>query len=201
MIGSQKNWNPVAVVLSGGEGVQGATVNWTGSTGAQVLTASSKSNAAGLATTTVTAGPLAAGAMASVSACEPSSGPCAAFTINAEHAELASLLPVSGVGQNLPASGTAMPVTMEVIDGVGHPLTGATVNVYQQLTAWEPPCAGTGRCPAAQQLGSSTVTLTSDTNGLVTVTPMSGEGQAVSLQILATTGQQGSLACTITQHP
>ncbi len=200
-IGAQVNWTPTAIVLSNGTPVQGTPVYWTSGTGAQVSTASSASNAAGDASTTVVAGPLLAGATANVYACEAGAGPCATFTISAVHPDLASLLPVSGVGQSLATSGTPMPVTIEVIDGVGHPLAGAQVNFYQQLDAWQPPCPVQGRCPAPQQLGSLASTATADANGLVTLTPMSLPGQATVLHGQATTGQQGTLSFTITQHP
>ncbi len=200
-IGAQVNWTPVAVVLSNGGAVQGTLVHWTGSTGAQIGAASSTSDAAGDVSTTVTAGPLATGATANVYACEGGSAPCATFTISAVHPELASLLPVSGVGQSLAASGSPTPVTLEVVDGVGHPLAGAQVNFYQQMVSWQPSCPATGRCPAPQQLGSEASTVQADANGLVTLTPMSNVGQAVVLHIQATTGQQGSLSFVITQHP
>ena len=200
-IGAQVSWTPVALVLNNAKALQGAAVNWSSSTGAQVATAASSSNAAGLASITVTAGPLVAGATANVYACEGGSNPCATFTIYAVHTELAGLLPVSGVGQSLAATGTPMPVMLEVVDGVGHPLAGAQVNIYQQMTGWEPPCPAGGRCPAALQLGSTASTAVSDANGLVTVTPMNGGGQAVTLNMLATTGQQGSLSWSIQQHP
>ncbi|WP_158615327.1 IPT/TIG domain-containing protein [Acidipila sp. EB88] len=200
-IGSQISWTPVAIILNNGKTVQGTAVQWSGSAGAQVVTAASTSNAAGLASTTVTAGPLAAGSTANVYACEAGSSPCATFTINADHAELAALVPVSGVGQSLAAAGIAMPVTVEVIDGVGHPLAGAMVNFYQQMTAWEPPCPMQGRCPAAPLLGTASSTAVSDANGLVTLAPMANNGQAVTISMLATTGQQGTLQWSITQHP
>ncbi len=200
-IGAQVSWTPQAIVLNSAKPLQGATVSWSGGTGAQVETVSSKSNAAGLASTTVTAGPLAQGATATVYACENGVSPCAAFTISAVSTTLAGLLPVSGVGQSLAATATAMPVTLEVVDGVGHPLAGAQVNVYQQMTAWEPPCPSTGRCAAAPVLGSSASTVTADQNGLITMTPMSGGGQAVVVNVQATVGEQGSLNWSIVQHP
>ncbi len=200
-IGAQVSWTPIAVVLSNGSPVQGSSVLWTGGAGARVGTVTSTSNAAGFASTTVTAGPLAAGSTASVYACEAGAGPCATFTISAVHAELASLLPVSGVGQSLAANGTPMPVTLQVVDGAGQPLAGGQVNFYQQLDSWQPPCPSEGRCPAAQQLGSQSSTAQADANGLVTLTPMSNGGQAVVLHVQATTGQQGSLVFTIQEHP
>ena len=199
--GAQASWTPTAILLNGGTPVQGAQVGWTGSSGAQVQAPSSTSNAAGMASVGVLAGPLAAGATASVYACEQTPGVCATFTIAAVHAETAMLLPVSGVGQSLSASSTPMAVTLEVIDGAGQPLAGAQVTVAQQMTAWEPPCPALGRCPTPQVLGASTATLTADANGLVAVTPLSGGGQPVNIAILATTGQSGSLLASITQHP
>ncbi len=201
-IGSTASWTPAAIVLSNGKPVQGAAVQWTGSTGAQVAgAANTSSNAAGLASTTVTVGPLASGATAHVYACQGQSMACATFTVNAVHTETASLLPVSGVGQNFQAGSTALPVTLEVIDGIGHPMAGATVSFYQQMNAWQPPCPAGGRCPAAQQLGSQASTAVSDANGLVTLTPMSSGGAAVNIAVLASVGQNGTLQCVLVERP
>jgi hypothetical protein len=198
---AQVSWQPVALVLSAGLPVQAAAVQWSGGAGAQINAASSTSNAAGLASTSVTAGPLAEGASASVTACESQSTACAAFNIYASHAEEAGMLPVSGVNQSIAAGIAPMPVTLEVIDGAGHPLAGATVGVYQQMDAWEPPCPETGRCPTAPELGSASATLTSNENGLVSFAPMSGGGQAVVVHMQATIGDQGTLNFTVTQTP
>jgi hypothetical protein len=90
---------------------------------------------------------------------------------------------------------------MEVTDAVGHPLAGATVNVYEALYAWQASCPSTGRCAATQKLGSQTLELTSDANGLVTMTPLTGNGQATTLLVTASTGLQSSLQFSIVQHP
>ncbi len=202
-IGAQNvSWTPTAIVLSNGAPVQGAAVRWVGGTGAQVAaTTNTTSNAAGMASTTVTAGPLAAGGTATVYACQSQSTACTTFTITAVHTELAILLPVSGVGQSLTAGGTPMPITLEVIDGVGHPMAGAVVNFYQAMTAWQPPCPAQGRCPAPQQLGSLLTTVISDANGQVMLTPMASGGQAVVVNVLATVGQAGTLNFSVVEHP
>ncbi len=203
-IGAQGvSWTPTAIVLSGGTPVQGASVRWSnGAPGFQAAaTTNTVSNAAGMASTTVTAGPLAAGGTANVYACQSQSSVCATFTISAVHTQLATLLPVSGVGQSLTAGGTPMPITLEVIDGGGHPLAGAVVNFYQQMTAWQPPCPAQGRCPAPQQLGSLATPMISDANGLVMLTPMASGGQGVVVNVLATVGQAGTLNFSVVEHP
>ena len=200
--GAQVSWTPAAIVLSSGSAVQGAAVQWTGSAGASVGSASSMSNAAGIATTTVNAGPMAVGAVAVVYACQSGSSVCATFNVNSENEIQATLLPVSGVGQSLTVGGQSMPVSLEVIDGAGHPLAGATVTVYQQMVSWEPPCPATGRCPAAQQLGMQSSVLSADANGMVTAAPMSAPaGVPVVVHMLASTGQQGLLDWQIVEHP
>ncbi len=200
-IGAQVSWQPAAIVLSGGSPVQGAAVQWVGGAGAQVQAAASSSNAAGIATTTVTAGALQAGATATVRACQGQSAGCAVFQISAVHEEAATLLPVSGVGQSLTAGGTVVPVVLEVIDGVGHPMAGATVGLYQRVTAWQPPCPADGRCPAVPVIATVSTTLTSDANGLVTLTPYDAQGQAVNISILASVGQAGTLQTSIVERP
>ena len=80
-------------------------------------------------------------------------------------------------------------------------MAGAQVNLYQQMYAWQPPCPAQGRCPAAQQLGSGSATLTSDANGMVTATPMSNDGQSVTIKMLATSGNSGTLSWNVVQRP
>ena len=202
-IGGQASWQPSAIVLNSGVAVTGAGVNWAAtSAGVTVQSASSTTSQAGVASTTITAGPLAAGATATLNACETSSSMvCASFTVNAVHSELAALVGISGAGQELAASATPLPVVLEVTDAVGHPLAGATVNFYETLDAWQPACPSTGRCPAVQTLATQAVTTTSDANGMVTLTPLTGGGEATTLVVNATTGQQASLVFSIVQHP
>ncbi len=202
-IGAQAAWQPTAMVFHAGSPASGAGVIWSSaSSGAAVAAASTITNASGYASTTITAGPLAALATATVRACEAQAPTaCAQFTIHAVHTETASLTGVSGLGQQLAASGTPTAVVMEVTDAVGHPLAGATVNVYEALYAWQASCPSTGRCAATQKLGSQTLELTSDANGLVTMTPLTGNGQATTLLVTASTGLQSSLQFSIVQHP
>jgi hypothetical protein len=202
-IGAQVSWQPTAIVLNGGSAASGAGVTWTATTaGISVQGASSSTNAAGQTSTTITAGPLAAGTTATVNACQASApASCATFTVNAVHTETASLTGISGAGQNLAASATPVPVVLEVTDAVGHPLAGATVNFYETLSAWQPSCPVTGVCPARQTLATQTVTVASDANGMVTLTPLTGGGQPTSLMVNATTGLQSSLIFSIVQHP
>ncbi len=199
--GVMVNWQPVALVLSGGSPVGGATVSWSAGANVTLGGATSLTNAAGDALANAVVGPLAEGSATTVTACEGVPSACATFAINAVQAEQASLVPVSGIGQVISMSGTLLPVTLEVVDAAGHPLAGATVNVYQQMTAWEPPCPTTGRCPTAPLLGSSAATLVSGSNGLVTFTPMSSSGQPAVIAVEAATGNQGSFSFTLTEHP
>ena len=202
-IGAQVSWQPTALVLSGGNAVSGAGVTWSSTTsGVSVATAGSSTNQAGQATTTVTVGPLAALATATLSACQAqSASSCAQFTISAVHTETALLMGVSGAGQQLQGSAAPVPVVLKVTDAVGHPLAGATVNFYETLSAWQPSCPAEGRCPATETLGTQTVNETSDANGLVTLTPMTLSGQATTLMVNATTGTQSSLVFSIVQQP
>jgi hypothetical protein len=202
-IGAQVTWQPSAIVLNGGSPTPGAGVSWSAATaGATVQGASSTTNQAGLASTTITAGPLAASGTATINACGTLAPlPCAQFTIFAVHTETASLTSISGAGQQLAASATPAPVVLEVTDAVGHPLAGAVVNFYEKLSAWQPSCPASGQCPTTQTLATQTVTATSDANGLVTLTPLTGSGQPSSLLVNATTGLQNSLVFSIVQHP
>lgn len=202
-IGSQVTWQPAAIVLNGGTPMAGASVSWsTASAAVSLQSATSATNQAGQATITITAGPLAALETATVNACKaPSTTVCTQFAIAAVDSGTALLTGVTGVGQELAASGTPVPVVLEVTDAVGHPLAGATVNFYEALHAWQPSCPASGQCPATQTLATKTVTTVSDANGLVSLTPLTGGGQATSLLVNATTGLTSSLAFSIVQHP
>jgi hypothetical protein len=202
-IGAQVTWQPTAIVLNGGNAVAAAGVSWTAQgSGVSVQAASSTTSSAGLTSTTLLAGPLAALGTATVNACLTASpGSCAQFAIYAVHSETAALTGVSGVGQKLAASATPAPVVVEVTDAVGHPLAGATVNFYQTLSAWQPGCPVTERCPAAQTLATQAVTATANASGLVTLIPLNGAGQPTNLVVNATTGLESSLVFSIEQHP
>jgi len=60
----------------------------------------------------------------------------------------------------------------QVVDALGNLLAGATVNFYETLRPWTPPCPPSGSCPTAPVLATQTVQATSDANGMVTLKPL-----------------------------
>jgi hypothetical protein len=205
--GAQVSWTPVVLVQSAGAPVAGAGVTWTvsGTTGGSGLTLASPTsttNAAGLAQVVATVGPLAAGASATLSACEAlAPALCTAFTAYGEDPSRAQLVGTSGVGQVLTAGTMPGKVSFEVTDAAGRPLAGAAVEFYELLQAWQPSCPATGRCPAPETLATQAVSTVSDANGMVSLTPLTDLTQPTVLTVNATTGNQASVMFQIVEHP
>lgn len=199
-IGGTAQWTPQALVLNAGTPLAGAAVSWSASASDITLTSSaSTASAAGVATQTLQAGPFIAGEAETVSACSGAS--CAAFTLYAVHVETAVLDPASGTSQQ-PAPGAAFsPVTLEVIDAVGHPMAGATVTFYETLHAWTAPCPTQGGCPPAPVLGQTTVQAVSAADGTVSLTPMALGGQPGRLLVLAVTGPNATYSFELDSPP
>ncbi len=201
-IGAQVNWQPTAIVLNNGSPVPNASVTWSATSTGVTMQSGNATNQAGMATTTVSAGPLVAGATATFHACQAAAPTaCAPFNVYAVHAELAGLTSISGTVQSISFSATPAPVVLQVSDAVGHPLAGATVNFYETLSAWQAACPSEGRCPAAETIATQSVTAVSNASGLVTLAPLTAAGQPTTLVVNAATGQQSSLVFTIVQHP
>ncbi|HEY6377223.1 MAG TPA: hypothetical protein VIX90_17010, partial [Edaphobacter sp.] len=93
------------------------------------------------------------------------------------------------------------PVVLQVTDPAAHPIAGATVEIHQTLTAWQPPCSDSGRCPIAPVYSSVTTTAISDTNGMLTITPLALPGVATTTNIAAAAGTQGFISLTLQKQP
>ena len=102
-------------------------------------------NAAGIATATLTVGPLAEGQTATINACLNGTSQCVAYTAFGSRPEYAILQPVSGTTQALAPSATPAPIVLRLLDMDGNPMAGGTVALYQALYAWTPPCAAAHR--------------------------------------------------------
>ncbi len=200
-IGAQTVWSPQAEVLSGNLPAAGQTVNWSAARGMMPAAVTAISNQSGIASAQLNIGPLAEGATVPLYACLPGNTTCATFQIYSVHPEAAQLTAVSGVGQTLTATATPAPVVVRVTDGVGHPMAGGTVTFYETLKQWTPDCPAQGRCPSAPVLATQTVEKTSGADGLVTLTPMTGNGVPTRLYVTTVTGNVASLNFEIEQHP
>ena len=75
------------------------------------------------------------------------------------------------------------------------------MQVYQAIDAWQPPCPSRGPCPIAPAYSSSTTSLTSDANGLITITPVQLPDTAETTNIVASTGSQGFLSLSLQKQP
>ncbi|MGH9606204.1 MAG: IPT/TIG domain-containing protein [Terracidiphilus sp.] len=196
-------WSVQALVLQNGAPMSGQSVAWqTAATGiaaqgsAAALTAST-----GIATNILTVGPLAEGQTAAIQACLNGTSQCVSFTAFGARPDLAFLTPVSGTAQSLAVSGTPSQVVLRLLDTDGNPLAGGTVELYQALYAWAPPCAPHGVCPPAELLAAQASTATSAVDGSVTFTPAALPGVATNLVGLAASGNTGAVGIAVEQHP
>ncbi|HEY0794861.1 MAG TPA: IPT/TIG domain-containing protein [Acidisarcina sp.] len=195
-------WVPTALVLSNGMPSAGRAVNWGAGSGVGVSAAVTVSDAQGIATGSVVAGPLAPGASVAVNACLAGGAPnCAAFTVVSVDPAIAGLVAVGGTMQSLSATGGPALAMLRVEDAAGHPMAGGTVGFYETLRGWQPPCPLHGRCPAAPVLATQMVQATSGADGLVSLTPLSLPGTATMLDVVAVTGGNTTLDFQIEQHP
>lgn len=199
--GALATWIPQVSLTDNLSPLAGVSVAWLPVSGAINLSPNqTPANVQGTAQTTATAGPLAAGAQASVTACAWTTT-CATFTAQGVALSDLHLTIISGSGQSAPASWTFAPVVLRVTDSASHPIAGATVNVHQTIDAWQQPCPTHGRCPVAPAYDSSSSSITSDANGFVTITPIQTAGAAETTNIAAATGTQGFISLAIAAHP
>jgi hypothetical protein len=201
--GATVTWTVQAIVLSNGVPVANQSVAWqTQVSGiAAQGSAAALTNAAGIATQTLTVGPLTKGQTVSINACLNGTSQCVAFAAFGARSEYAALRAVSGVGQSLSSTATPAQVVLRVLDIAGDPMAGATVALYQALYAWTPPCQQHSLCVAGTLLATQSGTATSAIDGTVVFAPATLPGVATRLQGLAASGNTASASISIEQHP
>jgi hypothetical protein len=201
--GATFTWTVQALVENNGVPLSGQSVSWQNPTSgiAQPSPASVTTNSAGIATQTLTVGPLAEGQTASISACLNGTSQCLAFTAFGSRPEYAALEAISGTGQNLAASGTPSQIALRLLDLDGNPMAGGTVALYQALYAWTPPCSPNVVCPPGALLATEASTAISAVDGSVTFVPASLPGVATNLMGLAASGNSSAVNVSIEQHP
>ncbi len=151
--GSTVNWTTQALALINAAPAAGQTVAWqTGGSIKPTGSPTATTNSSGIATKSLTVGPLAGGQQTTSVACLNGTSQCVNFVALGARPEYAWLESISGTAQTLPSSGTPGIVTLRVRDMNGNPMAGGAVTLYQSLYAWTPPCPPHGRCGA----GSST---------------------------------------------
>ncbi len=201
-------WTPQIAVIQNSVPAANLDVTWTGLAGFSVSPASTTTDTQGIASTAATPGPLTSGAQASAQACAWNAGAdpnlpalCATFTAIAVDPSALRIAIVSGANQIVTLPTAFAPVVLRVTDTTGHPVAGASVNLYQTVDALEQPCPTRGPCPIPPVLAASTATALSDTNGLVSVTPLQIVATGETTNLAAATGTQGFTALSLTQLP
>ncbi len=189
-----------AAAVENGSVAGGVALVWTSNGPFRTVSASSKTGTLGTGAMQATAGPLAAGANATVTACAWTSV-CAGFEATGVSAAVWQLAMVSGGAQT--ASGGAMPapVTVKVTDGQGHAVAGAPVTIGQTAYADDGSCPATGRCPPTPVLASEVTVATSDLAGEVSVQPLRVAATATRTAMSFSSGTQGFVTAEVMSAP
>jgi hypothetical protein len=165
------------------------------------ITSTSTTNAAGIASTTMTMSSAVADAGSSFAATACVNSHCANLTAIIARPNLAILKSVSGTAQTIAATATPSAMQFRLYDTAGNPMAGGTVGLYEALYAWTAACPTHSVCPSGALLSTSSSVATSDLNGLVSFTPLSLTGTATKLSALAVSGDTANVAATVEQHP
>ena len=192
--GSAFPWTVQALLLANGAPASGQSVLWQSSAG---ITAPSTA----VLTQALTAGPLAEGQLATIHACVNGTSQCVSFTVLGARPEYATLQAVSGTTQSMAASGTPSQITLRLLDMDGNPMAGGTVEFYQALYAWSPPCSPHAVCAQGALLSAQAATASSALDGTVNFVPATLPGVATNLLGEAATGNTSALNVAIEQHP
>lgn len=202
--GATVAWPNEALVLNNGLPMGGQAVAWQPGANSGIATQGSTaaiSGGNGIATNTMSVGPLAEGQQGSVSACLNGTPQCVSFNVLGARPEYATLEAVSGTAQNIALAATPSQIVLLVLDMDGNAMAGATVTLYQAVYAWAPPCPPHGRCAQAELLAAEAATATSGLDGTVTFVPAGVPGVATSIVGLAATGNSSTLSVAVEMHP
>jgi hypothetical protein len=199
--GTTLTWTVEALALSNGSPAAGQSVQWTSTSGIVAAVAPALTNATGIATQTLTVGPLAEGQLATVKACVNGATSCVTFSAIGARPEYATMIAVSGTSQTVASTGTPSQVVFRVFDMDGNPMANGTVSFYQALYAWTPPCGPHTVCAQGVLLESQSATATTAIDGSVSFTPLSMSGVATRLVGIAATGNTSTVGVAIQQGP
>jgi hypothetical protein len=200
--GATFTWTVQALVLSNGLPAANQSVAWaTSGPGIAALGSTpALTNADGIATKSLTVGPLAEGQTAAIGACVNGTSQCIAYTAFGARPEYAWLQPLSGTTQTLAVTAAPAPIALRLLDNLGNPMVGATVALYQALYAWAPPCSPHTVCTQGALLAAQAATATSDISGTVTFSPATLPGVPTSLAGIAASGNTSTVPIAIEQH-
>jgi hypothetical protein len=198
--GATVTWTVQALALQSGSPAAGQSVVFQPVSGIAVQgSATATTNASGIATESLTIGPLAKDQTATIKACLNGTTQCATFTAVGARPELAWLQPVSGVSQTLNTADTPAQIVLRVLDTNGNTMAGGTVSLYQALYAWTPPCAAHVVCTPGALLATASGTAVSALDGTVTFSPATLPSVATSLKGLALSGNTSTVNVAIEQ--
>ena len=189
------------MALTGAAPAAGVAVQWLSASGLVAPASPLLTDASGIASATIVAGPLVEGQTTASMACVQGTSNCVNFAALGARPEFAYLEAVSGVSQSMSVGQTPAPVVLRVRDMDGVAMAGGTVEVYEALYAWSPPCPTHGRCAQAPLLEKQTQTLTSALDGTVSFVPLSLPGVATNLAVVAATGDSSTLNIAVEEHP
>jgi len=191
---------PAVALTANGAAASGQAVAWSSGNPRVTLNVNASVTGVDGLSAVGAGGSLRDGETAAIQACAWSTV-CATQTVVGVAAASLGVAVVSGGGQSVGMSGSLGAVVMRVVDGAGHPVAGAAVQVYQVVSGWQPPCATSGRCAVAPVYGKSSVSLVSDDDGLVTVTPLQYADAAAVTKMTATAGTQGAVTISLQKTP
>ena len=198
--GASAQWGVALTATQNGSVAAGVAVNWTTASPLTLTPPTGTTGANGVESVAIQANGIASGATETVTGCAWTTV-CASWTVFGVDPSLWSITVASGAGQSVAQAAPLGTVVLQVADGAGHPLQGATVTVYQTSYAWEGVCAALGPCAAAPVLATSKVTATSDAKGQVQVTPLRVAGMPQMVKMTAVTGTSGAVSTTLSVSP
>jgi IPT/TIG domain len=196
------DWTVQALVLANGVPAPGQTVTWQ-SPGSGVVAkgaTTAVTNASGIATLTLTVGPLQRGQRATISACLNGTSQCVNFSALGARPEYAWLQAVSGAVQTLAPAATPAQFVLRLLDMNGNPMAGGAVELYQSLYAWTPPCAAHAVCPGGALLETQSAGAVSAVDGSVSFAPLALPGVSTRLAGLAISGNTATVSVAVEQR-
>jgi hypothetical protein len=196
--GAAGQWTIALSAAQSGIPAAGIPIAWSTTSTLSLAAAQTTTNASGAASTTVASAAIPVGASV-VSGCAWTNV-CAPWSVFGVDPSLWSITIDTGAAQSASPGQSLAPVVLQVTDGSGHALAGATASIYQTDYAWEGSCAG-ARCPSAPVLAFSRTSAVSNASGLISVTPLIASGLAQTVAIAVATGNSGFATTTLTIHP
>ena len=175
-------------------------IHWMTTRGMQATLADTVTDSAGATSLQALAGPLSAGESGTIKACAWTTI-CTTFHAIAVVASEFRVSILSGSQQDV-ANGTLLSnVIALVTDSLGHPVASVPVSVFQTVTALDAACPERGRCPSAPVLRSQITIVAADSNGYLSIVPLTIAGIPSQTEILISAGMLGVTSTVLTNRP